>query len=75
MTDKAILEFKTADVNHRIMAMKELRNISNTELAHQVSEMTGTNTTSSDISNLLSGRTKGPAAEAKIKAMREVFGV
>ncbi|TYC49940.1 hypothetical protein ESZ50_04945 [Weissella muntiaci] len=75
MTDKAILEFKTADLSRKISAMRELRNMSNSELADFVSEKTNTNTSSADISNLLAGRTKGPAAEKKIRVMRELFNV
>lgn len=75
MTDSAILEFKTAPVNVRIRAMQEIRNMSNKELADYVAMKTGKNVTPSDLVNILSGSTKGPAAEAKIKVIRELFNV
>lgn len=75
MTDSAILEFKTAPVNVRIRAMQEIRNMSNKDLSDYVAMKTGKNVTPSDLINILSGKTKGPAAEAKIKVMRELFNV
>lgn len=76
MTEKAVLEFKTAAVIDQIQAVARiLRKMSNQEIVDYINGKTGRNLGPADWSNIVSGRTSGPASQEAIKVMRELTGV
>ncbi len=76
MTERAVLEFKTAPVIDQIQAVARiLRKMSNKEIADYINGKSGRNLSPADWSNIVSGRTQGPAAENAIRIMRDLTGV
>lgn len=76
MTEKAVLEFKTAPIIDQIQAVaKTLRKMSNQEIVYYINAKIGSNLGPADWSNIVSGKLGGPVREKAIRAMRELTGV
>jgi hypothetical protein len=76
MTDKAVLEFKTAPVVDQVQAIaKTLRKMSNQEIVDYINGKVGSNLGPADWSNIVAGKLRGPVSEKAIRAMRELTGV